>query len=44
VADRQEIKALSPERMKGMRDGENLRSTVVTACNTRFSPKGAWRT
>jgi hypothetical protein len=39
VAHREQIKALSSQRMKGMRDGENLRVTVATVCNARFSPR-----
>ena len=39
VAHGNGFEALSPQRMKSVRDGENLRDTIATVCNTRFSIK-----
>ena len=48
VAHGNRFEGLSPQRMKRVRDGENLCSAIATVCNTRFSIKGkssaAWGT
>ena len=43
VAHGNRFEGLSPQRMKSVRDGENLCSTIATVCNARFSIREKWK-
>jgi len=43
VAYRNGVEGLTPQRMERVSDSENLRYTIATVCNARFSIRGRWR-
>jgi len=34
-----DFEGLPPQRMEGVRDGENIYATITTVCSPRFSPR-----
>ena len=43
VANGEQIKALSSQRMERMRYGKNFCSNIATVCNARFFPRASWK-
>jgi hypothetical protein len=44
VAYRNSVEGLTPQRMERVSDSENLRYTIATVCNARFSIRPRWKT
>jgi hypothetical protein len=42
VTHGKDFEGLALQRMEGVRDGENLYSTITTGCIARFLPKAKW--